>query len=55
MMRSIQERLRKCCDDIRRSNKPISEIIPLLQEAADKLDDKDRIIELLKSSINLTK
>jgi hypothetical protein len=35
---TVQVRLRKLVDDIRRKPFPISDIIPLIQEAADELD-----------------
>jgi hypothetical protein len=46
MTTSLQDRLRKVCSEIRRKPTPLSDLIPLLQEAADKIDylEEDLII-----------
>lgn len=44
MTSNTAHRLREVCKDIRRKPLPISDLIPLLQQAADELDDMESII-----------
>ena len=39
-MSNLVERLRKACEEVRRKSFPLSDLIPLLQEAADALEKK---------------
>lgn len=40
---TIQTQLRKACTRLRRTSLPLADLIPLLQRAADKLDDFERV------------
>lgn len=52
-MNNTAHRLREVCKEIRRKSYPIADLIPLLQQAADELDDMESIIgnqyELIKT------
>lgn len=39
---TIQTQLRQACTRLRRTSLPLADLIPLLQRAADKLDDFER-------------
>lgn len=44
---TLQDRLRDTVEKLRRTPMPIADIIPLLQQAADELDKKDKRLEWL--------
>jgi hypothetical protein len=48
----IQQKLRDVIQELRRTPMPLANIIPLLQEAADELDEKDEEIEDLQKGAN---
>lgn len=45
MANELSERLRVWCEKIRRTPVPISDVIPLLQKAADYIDEQDAKIQ----------
>lgn len=47
---TIQERLRETCTKLRRTPMPISDVIPLLQEAAEKID----VLELERRGVRIS-
>ncbi len=47
-MITLAHRLRRACDTLRRTSVPLSELIPLMQKSADKIDETQKqIFELL--------
>lgn len=41
--RTVARRLREACAEMRRKPFPINDLVPLLQEAADRIDELERI------------
>lgn len=46
-MSTLSSRLRQACADVRRKSEPLANLIPLMQQSADKIDElNDKIDEL---------
>ena len=45
MTSTVPDRLRQACDSVRRTSMPLADLIPLMQQSADKIDEMRNVLD----------